>query len=305
MTLSELKKFIINKTVPTEFMIFVAKDCPFLASQYLQAICDMSKGGSRKINSIYEPQQSSLALLTSPEDIINILKVEVFDERAEEYNQFENTIVICDQIEKSIASTVEPYVIKFPKLEEWQILDYAKSICSELDDSDLTWLIQITDNNIERVTNELEKVALFPKNEQKAVFASIRFDSQTDLYKLDLFTVVNALVEGDFTVLYDFIRYNGYEVIDPVVLANRAFTSLKNITLVTQNQGLTAEACGMSAGQFRFLTYKYHSLNLEALKAKLKFLADFDLKLKTSQLDLGKREMANYLISNLGYKITL
>lgn len=305
MTLSELKKFIINKTVPTEFMIFVAKDCPFLASQYLQAICDMSKSGYRKINSIYEPQQSSLALLTSPEDMINILKVEVFDERAEEYSQFENTIVVCDQIEKSIASTVEPYVIKFPKLEEWQILDYAKSICSELDDSDLTWLIQMTDNNIERVTNELEKVALFPKNEQKAVFASIRFDSQTDLYKLDLFTVVNALVEGDFTVLYDFIRYNGYEVIDPVVLANRAFTSLKNITLVTQNQGLTAEACGMSAGQFRFLTYKYHSLNLEALKAKLKFLADFDLKLKTSQLDLGKREMANYLISNLGYKITL
>lgn len=305
MTLSELKKFIINKTVPTEFMIFVAKDCPFLASQYLQAICDMSKSGYRKINSIYEPQQSSLALLTSPEDMINILKVEVFDERAEEYSQFENTIVVCDQIEKSIASTVEPYVIKFPKLEEWQILDYAKSICSELDDSDLTWLIQMTDNNIERVTNELEKVALFPKSEQKAVFASIRFDSQTDLYKLDLFTVVNALVEGDFTVLYDFIRYNGYEVIDPVVLANRAFTSLKNITLVTQNQGLTAEACGMSAGQFRFLSYKYHSLNLEALKAKLKFLADFDLKLKTSQLDLGKREMANYLISNLGYKITL
>ena len=169
--------------------------------------------------------------------------------------------------------------------------------------SSSTWSLAL--NNIERVTNELEKVALFPKSEQKAVFASIRFDSQTDLYKLDLFTVVNALVEGDFTVLYDFVRYNGYEEIDPVVLANRAFTSLKNITLVTQNQGLTAEACGMSAGQFRFLSYKYHSLNLEALKAKLKFLADFDLKLKTSQLDLGKREMANYLISNLGYKITL
>lgn len=305
MTLSELKKFIINKTVPADFMIFVAKDCPFLASQYLQAICNLSKSGSRRISSIYEPQQSSLALLTSPEDIINVLKVEVFDERAEDYNQFENTIVVCDQIEKSIASTVEPYVIKFPKLEEWQVLDYAKSICSELDDSDLTWLIQVTDNNIERVTNELEKVAMFPKSEQKAVFASIRFDSQTDLYKLDLFTIVNALVEGDFTVLYDFVRYNGYEEIDPVVLANRAFTSLKNITLVTQNQGLTAEACGVSAGQFRFLTYKYHSLNLEALKAKLKFLADFDLKLKTSQLDLGKREMTNYLVSNLGYKITL
>ena len=79
MTLSELKKFIVNKTVPTDFMIFVAKDCPFLASQYLQAICNMSKSGSRRINSIYEPQQSSISLLAMPEGIINIINVETFD----------------------------------------------------------------------------------------------------------------------------------------------------------------------------------------------------------------------------------
>ena len=305
MTLIELKKYITNNTVPNDFMIFVAKECPFLARQYEQAISKLTEGGVRKISSIYEPSQSSLALLTSTENVINILKVETFDERAEDYKQFENTIVICDQIDKSIAKNVEQFVIKFPKLEEWQILDYAKNICKYVDETDLSWLIKAADNNIERVLNELEKVALFSGEEQKAVFANIRFDTKTDLYKNDLFSIVNALVEGDSSILYDFVRYNGHEEIEPVVLANRAMTSLKNIILVSQNPGLTAEDCGVSAGQFRFLKYKYHSLNIEAIKQKIKFLTNFDLALKTSRLELNKRDMANYLINNLCYKITL
>lgn len=305
MTLIELKKYIVNNTVPADFMIFVAKDCPFLAMQYVQAVGKLAEGGIKKISSIYEPSQSSLALLTNTENIVNVLKVDTFDERAEDYEQFENTIVICDQVDKSIAKSVEPYVIKFPKLEEWQILDYAKTLCKYVDEDDLSWLIKATDNNIERVINELEKVALFSKEDQKAVFASIRFDPQTDLYKNDLFAIVNALVEGDFSVLYEFIRHNGYEEIEPVVLANRTMTSLKNIILVAQNQGLSAEDCGISAGQFRFLKYKYHSLNLEAIKQKIKFLTNFDLALKTSRLELNKRDMTNYLISNLCYRIIL
>ena len=57
--------------------------------------------------------------------------------------------------------------------------------------------------------------------------------------------------------------------------------------------------------EFRFLKYKYTSLNVEAVRNKIKFLTNFDLDLKTSRLDLPKRDMLNYLISNLGYKITL
>lgn len=305
MTLIELKNYITNKIAPTDFMIFVNKDSSFLASQYLQAISSLFDNGIRKVSSIYEPQQSSLSLLAMPEGTLNVVIVETFDERAEDYSQFENTIVVCEQVDKSIAKSLEDYIIKFPKLEEWQILDYAKTLCPEVDETDLLWLIQASDNNIERVLNELEKVALFSKEDQKAVFASIRFDPQTDLFKTDLFAIVNALVEGDFTVLFDFIRHNGHNTLEPVMLANRALTSLKNIILISQNPGITAEDCGVSGGQFRFLKYKYTGLNVEAVKNKIKFLTNFDLDLKTSRLDLPKRDMLNYLISNLGYKITL
>jgi hypothetical protein len=305
MTLQELKQTLLTKTIPTDFMIFVSKDNSFLASQYIKEIKKLATEGVNKINSIYEPQQSSVALLTTTENAINILTVETFDERAEDYNQFENTIVVCEQVDKSIAKNVEPFIIKFPKLEEWQIMDYAKTICPNVEETDLSWLLQATNNNVERIVNELEKVALFPKEAQQAIFSAIRFDPQTDLFDTDLFKVVNALVEGDLTVLYEFIKHNGYEEIEPVVLANRTLTSLKNIILITQNPGITAEDCGVSAGQFRFLKYKYHSLNIEVIRQKIKFLTAFDLKLKTSKLDLNKREMLNYLITNLSGKITL
>lgn len=304
MTLMELKNFINNGTVPSDFMIFVNKDSSFLAKQYVEAIGKLADGGITKINSIYEPQQSSIVLLTATPNTVNVLKVETFDERAEDYSQFENTIVVCEQVDKSIAKNVDSYIIKFPKLEEWQIFDYAKTLCPNVEESELMWFIQASDNSIERVLNELSKVALFDNTEQKEVFAAIRFDPQSDFYKADLFDIVNALVDGDTLTLYDFMRHNGWELHEPVVLVNRAFNSLKNIILISQNAHLKAEDCGVSAGQFKFIKYKYKSLNMAAAKQKLKFLTDFDLMLKTSQLELNKRDMMNYIINNMYFKIT-
>ena len=304
MTLMDLKNSITNKIVPSDFLIFVSKDNPFLATQYAKALGELAIGGINKINSIYEPQQSSLMLLTSSTEALNILTVDVFDERSEDYSQFENTIVICEQIDKSIAKNVENYVIKFPKLEEWQLCDYAKTLCPNIDEEDITWLVKASENSIERINNELDKVALLSKNEQKEIFSAIRFDPQSDLYNADIFAVVNALVLGDLGTLFEFIKHDGYNIHEPVMLANRAFSSLKNIILVTQNYNLTYVDLDMSEKQYKFIKNNNRNLNLAAAKKKLKFLANFDLLLKTSQLELDKRDMLSYLINNLNFKIT-
>jgi hypothetical protein len=305
MTLIDLKNFITNSIVPSDFMIFVSKDCPYLANQYVKALGDLCIGGINKINSIYEPQQSSIMLLTNTEGALNVLYTDTFDERSEDYSQFENTIVVCEQVSKDIAKNVENYIIKFPKLTDWQICDYAKTLCPNVEESELMWLVKASDNSIERVINELAKVTLFRSTEQKEIFSAIRFDQHTDLYKADLFEIVNALVNGDQAVLFDFIKHNGHEIHEPVVLANRALSSLKNIILIVRNPQLTAVDCGVSTGQFNFIRSRYRSLKVEAVKQKIKFLSNFDLMLKTSQLDLDKRDMLNYLVANLAYKITL
>ena len=305
MNLMELKEHLSTERVPTDFMIFIKKDNSFLASQYIKAIGKLADGGINKITSIYEPQQSSIALLTSVPGSINILKVDIFDERAEDYSQFENTIVICDQVDKSIIKNVENYIIAFPKLESWQILDYAKTLCPDLEEHDLQMLVQASDNSVERVTNELAKVNLFKGEERKAIFSAICYDVQADSYKPDLFNIVNALIEGNGIALFKLLQHDCIEFVEPVALANRTLIGLKNIILVTQNPSLTAEACGMTAKQHAFIKSKYRSLNVNAVKQKIKFLTNFDLMLKTSSLDLNKRDMLSYLVNNLNYKITM
>jgi hypothetical protein len=304
MTLVELKKFITTGIVPHEFLILIDKDNKFLARQYTKAISDLATGGVNRITSIYEPFQSSLALLTAPEDCINVLFVDTFDERAEDYSQFENTIVVCEQIDKAISKVVENFTIKLPKLEEWQILDYAKTLCPAVEEEDLLWLIRASDNNIERVINELDKVSLFDKKDQKQVFSAIRFDTNTDLNKAAFLSVSNALTYGDMPALYSLMHSNNFYELDAVGLANNILTSLKNIIIISQNPMMSAKECGVSDKQWGYIRKNYNSLNINAVKQKIKFLADFDLALKTSKLDMSKEAMMNYLVANMYYKIT-
>lgn len=304
MTLIELKESISNKVLPPEFMVFIKKENEFLTNQYVSALSQLAPGGLNKISSIYEVTHSSLVLLTSQESL-NVLYVDTFEERAEDYKQFENTIVVCNQVDKTIAKAVEEFCVKFPKLTDWQISDFAKTLCPGLDDDEITWLIQVTKGDINRILNELEKVSLFNKDQQKEIFNNVIFDPQSDLYELDLFKISNALVDGDTLTLFEFLSHNDYETLEPVALANRAFSSLKNILVISQNPSLTAEECGVSAGQYRFIKINYRNINIIAAKEKLRFLSAFDSDLKSSKLEMSKRSLMDYLISHLTYKITM
>lgn len=304
MTLVELKKFITTGIVPHDFLILIDKDNKFLARQYVEAIGNLAAGGVNKISSIYESFQSSLTLLTAPEGCINVLYTDTFDERAEDYSQFENTIVVCEQIDKTISKVVECFTIKLPKLEEWQILDYAKTLCPAVEEGDLLWLIQATDASIERVINELDKVKLFEKNEQKQIFSSIRFDPNTDLNKAAFLNVSNALTYGDMSALFNLMRSNNFYELDAVGLANNVLNSLKNIIIISQNPMLSAKDCGVSDKQWGYIRRNYTNLNINAVRQKIKFLTNFDLALKSSKLEMSKEAMMNYLIANLYHKIT-
>ena len=304
MTLVELKKFITTGSVPHNFIILVDKDSKFLARQYIRAIGDLAAGGINSISSIYEPFQSSLTLLTAPENCINVLFTDTFDERAEDYSQFENTVVVCEQIDKAISKVVEEFTIKLPKLEEWQILDYAKTLCPTIEENDLTWLIQAANVSIERVINELDKVKLFDKKDQQQVFASIRFDPNTDLNSAAFLNVSNALTYGDLPALFNLMRSNDFYELDAVGLANNILNSLKNIIIISQNPLLSAKECGVSDKQWGYIRRNYNSLNINAVKQKIKFLTNFDLALKSSKLEMSKEAMMNYLIANMYYKIT-
>lgn len=304
MQLQELKKIIETGLVPKDFIILIIKDNTFLAKQYMKALIKNAKNNINKLKSIYELQYSTYSLLVAPTSSLNIIYTDIFDERSEDYSQFKNTIIVCNDIDKDLKPVVENYIVSLPKLESWQILDYGKQLCPFIDEHDLQWLIDITNSDIDRVDNELNKISIFnTKQEQLAIFSAIRDDSQTDLFQLDIFKVVNALVDGDLLFLYNTLTNKSLYSLDAVVLANRTFTSLKKILLVTQKYGLDLKTINVTEKQRAFLIRKYNNLNIEAVRQKIKFLTNLDVRLKTSQLDLDKQAFINYLIANLAYKI--
>lgn len=304
MTLMQLKEFITNKTIPNDFMIFSCKDNHFLAQQYLNEISGQKTGKINKISSIFEPQQNSLFLLTDQEGALNVLITEVFDERAEDYSQFTDTIVICDKIDKTIENQVANYVIEMPKFQTWQIEDYAKTICPEIEEADLKWLVGAANSDIYRVLNELDKIRIFNKEARKEVFSNVRYDKNSDLYTLDLFAIVNAIVDGDNRALYEFLSHKDFNTLEPIVLSNRVLSSLKNILLVSTNMTATAEELGISQAQLNFIKRKYGGrLQVDLIRRKIAFLTNIDLKLKTSQLELSKEAMLSYIIANTCFRI--
>lgn len=306
MTLAELKSLVTNKTPPTDFMIFLCKDGRFLADMYVSEIASNYAGKINKISSIKEPKTSAIYLLTDQEDSLNLLYTEVFEERAENYSEFTKTIVVCDKIDKVIAPVVQDYVIEMPKLTDWQIHDYVKLKYPILDDKEITWLIEASGKDIYRIMNELAKLDNFTGKEQLDVFHSLQFDINTDLYQLDLFEIVNALVEGNLmTLSMKFLLRRDYTTIEPIVLVNRALSSLKNIILITQNPQLSAEDLGVSSKHLNTIRSKFRNLNVIAAKQKIKFLTNIDVLLKTSKLELSNEDFMNYLVTNMAYKITL
>lgn len=304
MNLIELKQFINNKTVPSNFMIFLNDNADFLVKQYITEICRLVNQWVR-VPSIYTAQQSSTTLLTTSDDCLHIIYTDSFDERAENYSQFENTIVVCSKIDKDIKEAVNDFIIEFKALTDWQIFDYVKTLCPSIDDADISWLIKISGNNVDRVVSEVDKLKLLSADDQKLLLSQLHFELKEPITDTKMYTIIDALVTGNCLALRDMLLHTNYTDLDAVMLSNRVLSKLKVILLVTQNPTLTASSIGISDKYLNRIAKEYRfGLNIEAIKEKIKFLTNFDYVLKTSQLDISSCDKLNYLIANLSYKIT-
>jgi len=169
MTLVQLKEAILENIIPDDFMVLHCSDNHFLAEQYVQSICSCTKKVPNNITSLFEVQDSAFALVFDFDERINILRVDEFNEQADDYSRFNNTIVICDKIDKKIATKVSNFVIEIPKLQDWQVLAYMQQVCPGLERHEYSKLYAATNGNIYRISSELDKLALFAEEERSGV----------------------------------------------------------------------------------------------------------------------------------------
>ena len=297
MTLNELKEQILNGAVDNDFKIFVYDDNTFLVKQYIEEICQLQNRLKNKINSIYETESSALSLVMNFDNYLNIIETDTFEERSEDYSQFENIIVVCKKVDKKLETVLSNYIVEFPKLEDWQIKAYMQTLCPAISPDEIDWLYTASKGDIYKILNEIDKILLFDKSEQHDILNAMRYDKNTDLYQIEIFDIADAIVKQDKLVLLDFLKHEQNFNFDPIAISNLILNTLKKIALIKLNSGATATDIGVSAKQYNaFKKYLFNNVSSERLFNMLEFISGIDIQLKSSLLSLSKDKLLDYII---------
>lgn len=297
MTLKELKQAIQAKEVPNAFKIFVCTENNYLATSYVNAICEAMQLEKEIVDSIYS-QASALSLVMNFENNLRVVYADTFEEVSDDYSQFTNTIVICSKIDKKISRAISSYIITVPKMQEWQVLAYIKSRCPVLSEQDITELYKAAGGDIYYLESELEKICLFDAPEQGAIAVQLVNTQGTRRYDLTSYEVVAAIMRRDLETLKKYLKYakrNGNDFLGLVALL---ITQVKG-ALFADYSSKTPQDVGMSEGQFYAIKRNSLGLSMIDLQHRLTILTSLDLQLKSGLLDIPNARQIDYLIAKL------
>lgn len=301
MKLLELKTKIKTNSLSDDFLIFVCKENFFIAKQYVEAISKNANKQINIINSIYDANITSLSKLLGNNSNINLLFTDTFEEKAIDYSVFKDVIVICEKIDKNLVPLLSDFIVEVNKLEDWQVKAYMKSICSVLDDEEINWLYKASYGDIYKIKNEIDKINLFYKQDQKDIINFLRFDKSTDLKEPNLkehYSVLDFFTKNSFNLHKLFYTKEIYNY-DPINLCNMLLKLFKNILLVTKTNLVSYDAIEISPQQYNHYRNEYSRYSLQKLLDNITFLSNIDLRLKKSELDLSKDKLIDYIVENV------
>ena len=293
MTLKDLKNAIMQKTLSNNFLILKNVENPlkdsnavFLSEQYLKEISKARNLEITPINSIYEPLQSTLSLLV-PTATLNVLKVDIFEETSLDYSQFLDTIVICNKIDTKILPLLTDFIVEIPKLENWHIEDYVKTLVPNTSATNLNWLTKSTDYKIHRILNELDKVKLFNQGEHENIIKALRNDTQSDLYR-------NFDLEKEL----DIKEFSAQSVANAVVNKNMSQVGY----FLLRRQFFNFDITLFNYWALKLLVDKVpltFAADQAALIDKIDFVSGISNRIRKGELELSNSSLFDYISLNL------
>lgn len=310
MEINKFKDQLLAGAITDEFLVFECLENFFLADQYIEALAIKRGLPVVYIKSIQELQLgSSLALVFDYANQLSVLKVDTFNEIVEDYGELRNVIVVCKKIDKHIAGFVSAYKVQIPKLVPWQIEAYIKQVCPALDDLAVEWLCRACGANIYKVQSELDKLRLFPAEQQRDILIQLKDSPESDLFSMPHYELCDALIRCDLNIVREYLQHKkacGFEVFK---LIGNLVASLKDIILLTGNIGANKDkkALGIYPARVWEVTRgpkaaTYAEMNPEFNKKtrdRFQFLSGLDMRIKSGELDLPADELIDYIICNM------
>lgn len=295
MDIIDLKSYIIEDKLSDDLLIFVCEDdnSKFLADQYVNEISQRKNLVIKAISSLTRVENSLASFMSGPDSTLYVLRSEKFDEVYKDYYNFRNTIVICSKLDKKVEALISDFVIKFPKVEPWQMEAFIKTQIAGLTDTDIKWLVEACRNNMYKVQTELDKLKLFKPEEQRDILIAIKEAENSDLFSMQAFELSDAIVKKKLFIVLDFLKHKQNCDFDVFPIISLVLTKLKNILLA-----FYAKGAGLTTKQYNATRYydKDSCYPQEDLMKKIEFLSEIDNKLKTGALDISKDALMDYVL---------
>ena len=278
-----LKKQIELQDVPSTFMVWVMENeySEIIAKQYLDEICKIHNLEVKRVDSLDEiPDESFIE-----DNNLYVIKVDKWESDM----THDNCVVICNKGDG----------IKFPKLEDWMLVDLALAKLPGINRQDIEWLITIYNGNYWRFLNDIDKLSVFDKGSQNIMFNQMIDDHQYDsLSSITIWDLSNSILKKDLKTVKEVLRVIEYVDIDPLGLAKVLLNNFRNILNIQLNPMCKAKDVNMSDKQF-FVVKKYNIgyYNRDQLIHIMKVLTNVEYMFKYGELPLSM--LIDYLICKI------
>lgn len=300
MTIEELKYIIENKKYSGQFFIFQYTDSKFIVHQYIERLVrdfGFELIYKDEIDSSIKTQTTLFGSLDN--NALRVFDVENFDLDDSTLIKETNLIIICKKLSSFINNQYSDQIIIIPKIEEWQIKDFVYSLGNEIPESDLDKLINLCNNDIYRISMELDKMIIFPESIRKNIFKEFFLDGIfNDLTDSTIFDFCTSIIQKDISKLtYVYSQLDRMDV-NPLAFVSILYQNFKDIIKIQLSNKATPENTNIPKN--KFFAIKYNNLNKfnqKQLISIFKLLSEIDKKLKIGQLDVNN--IIDYLIVSI------
>lgn len=283
MDIKSLKTKIENNDLDDSFMLW---KCPpgseLVVSQYLKKIAENKHLVLKYIDSIDEIVGDSFL-----KDIN--LYVFLSKKYNEKYNN-NNLIVICEETKNTDA-------IVFPKLEAWQVVDFAKSFLPGVNIEMLNELIKGY-SEYQLFISDMEKLAIFDEEDQNYLVDDL-FDQLSITPTLTVFDLSNALLRHDIKLAREVLKVKDKIDLTPMHLLTILLNNVKKV-LDIQLGGNNIKASDLGISDKQFFVIKKYNCGIYS-NAKLisiyETLLDIENKFKFKELEVC--DIIDYIVCKI------
>ena len=284
---TELFKDALERGVPYHtLLILTYSDNKFVAEQYAKQIA-INNGYPFEVVETIDDLFSSIGNVFGDKSL-KVLTIDKLQTEDTFLTKVKDAVIIANKIEKETSKLFNEYILEIPKLETWQVEDYAIAQLDGVRESDICSLVGACDSDIYRVDNEVAKLKIFnAPNRQYLYSLFTEKGAFPTTEKYTIFSLSNALITKTKESVCKILAHIDEIDVNPIGLLTILYKNVANVIAIQLNPKATPENTGMTSGQFYAI--KKNNLNFYSANQLIKifnFLTALDLKIKTGEVPM-------------------